>query len=89
MERQEKTENTDTIRPQNIETDPELRALATRLTASAPQIQGNPAFRMALRDRLLDILAEHQVSQGEKGDLGQMENNTETIYTRQDFGRSD
>lgn len=75
QERSKEQENTEAIRmsqepvlsndtgPDDIESNPELAALAAHLEATAPSVIVDPAFRKALRDKLLDRLAEHHASE--------------------------
>jgi hypothetical protein len=75
QERSKEQENTEEIRvsqgpvlsndtrPDDIESNPELAALAAHLNATAPSVIVDPAFRKALRDELLDLLAEHRTSE--------------------------
>jgi hypothetical protein len=77
MRQQEEQENTETIHGsqdpalaingvspdtvESIESDPELTALAAHLDATAPSATVDPAFRKALRGKLLDILAKDHI----------------------------
>ncbi len=75
QERSKEQENTEEIRvsqepvlsndtgPDDIESNPELAALVAHLEATAPSVVVDPAFRKALRDKLLDLLAEHHTSE--------------------------
>jgi hypothetical protein len=43
-----------------LENDPELRALAAHLDATAPKFVVDPAFRESLRSSLMSMVKEHQ-----------------------------
>ncbi len=77
MRQQEEQENAETIYgsqdlaiathgidPDAFENDPELTTLAARLDATAPPVIVNPAFRKALQDKLLGLLAEYYIQPG-------------------------
>jgi hypothetical protein len=91
MRQREEQENTETIHssqgpaitadgidPDAIESDPELTAMAARLDAAAPRAIADPAFRKALQDKLLGLLAEYSI-QAEKAVPG---NISETVGER-------
>jgi len=88
MKKQKKPEEQNTIEVRNkgqeptfarrdadadsIQNDPKLVALAAHLDATAPFATVSPAFRQALRNRLLERLTEHQIPEATERSLEQV-----------------